>query len=83
MTPASYAILYCYDQNIFGFFQRQEHIPIRICRLHEWRGNKMVELRPIGLQFKIADHDFGTKAFPEPANKISYTSMYLYIIFIC
>jgi len=45
------------------FSERQKHIPIRICHLRECCGNKMVELRPIGTKFEIAD--IGTKALPE------------------
>jgi len=47
------------------FSDKQKHIPIRVCHLRECCSNKMVELRPIGTRFEVAD--IGTKALPEPA----------------
>jgi len=47
------------------FSEKQKHIPIRVCHLRECCSNQMVELRPIGTRFEVADH--GTKAFLEPA----------------
>jgi hypothetical protein len=47
------------------FSEKQKHIPIRVCHLRECCSNKMIELRPIGTRFEVAD--IGTKALPEPA----------------
>jgi len=47
------------------FSEKQKHIPIRVCHLRECCSNKIVELRPIGTKFEVAD--IGTKALPEPA----------------
>jgi len=47
------------------FSEEQKHIPIRVCHLCECCSNKMVELRPIGTRFEVAD--IGTKALQEPA----------------
>ena len=50
------------------FSEKQKHIPIPVCHLRECCSNKMVELRPIGTRFEVAD--IGTKApvaLPEPA----------------
>jgi len=47
------------------FSEKQKHIPIRVCHLRECCSNKIVELRPIGTRFEVAD--IGTKARPEPA----------------
>jgi len=47
------------------FSEKQKHIPIRVCHLRECCSNKMVELRPIGMRFEVAD--IGTKVLPEPA----------------
>ena len=41
------------------FSEKQKHIPIRVCHLRECCSNKMVELRPIGTRFEVAD--IGTK----------------------
>ena len=46
------------------FSEKQKHIPIRVCHLRECCSNKIVELRPIGTKFEVAD--IGTKALPEP-----------------
>jgi len=46
------------------FFEKQKHIPIRVCHLRKCCSNKMVGLRPIGTRFEVAD--IGTKALPEP-----------------
>jgi len=45
--------------------EKQKHIPIRVCHLRECCSNKMVELRPSGTRFEVAD--IGTNALPEPA----------------
>ena len=45
------------------FSDKQKHI--RVCHLCECCSNKMVELRPSGTRFEVAD--IGTKALPEPA----------------
>jgi len=37
------------------FSEKQKHIPIRVCHLCECCSNKMVELRPIGTRFEVAD----------------------------
>jgi len=47
------------------FFEKQKHNPIRDCHLRECCSNKMVELRPIGTKFEVAD--IGMKDLPEPA----------------
>ena len=47
------------------FSEKQKHIPIRVCHLRECCKDRMVELRPIGTKFEVAD--IGTKALPEPA----------------
>jgi len=47
------------------FSEKQKHIPIRVCHLRECCSNKMVELRPIGTRFEVAN--IGTKALLELA----------------
>jgi len=37
------------------FSEKQKHIQIRVCHLRECCSNKMVELRPIGTRFEVAD----------------------------
>jgi len=46
------------------FSEKQKHIPTQVCYMHECCSNKMVELRPIGTRFEVAN--IGTKALPEP-----------------
>jgi len=47
------------------FSEKQKPIPIRVCHLRECCANKMVDLRPIGTGFEVAD--IGTKTLPESA----------------
>jgi len=47
------------------FSEKQKHIAIRVCHLRKCCWNKMVELRPIGTRFEVAD--IGNNALPEPA----------------
>ena len=56
--------LYCHSHKP-AFSKKQKHIPIRVCYLRECCSNKMVELRPVGTRFEVAD--FGTKVLPQPA----------------
>mmetsp|Transcript_45183 Transcript_45183/g.72757 ORF Transcript_45183/g.72757 Transcript_45183/m.72757 type:complete len:144 (+) Transcript_45183:219-650(+) len=46
------------------FSEKQKHIAIQVCHLRECCSNKMIELRPIGTRFEVADT--GTKALLEP-----------------
>jgi len=49
---------------MLAFSEKEKHIPIRVCHLHECCLNKMIEIRPIGTRFEVVD--IRTKALPEP-----------------